>query len=357
MIPTIGPARRTQRRRYPPTPVTPALPLNTGVQSPAAPQRARKAPGAPSRHPSPLRYPGGRARMARILARIWDGIPLRPGAPDLEVWIEPFAGGAGAALALLEAGVVDEVRLIEANPAIAALWRIILDEPDRLAAHVERHTPTTASFYASREQISALLAAGGPSRDPWRDAWAALVMNRCSYSGLVTGNVGPLGGRRQNGRHRVGDRWNGPALADRIRRVGALAPRIALHDGDALEYLEDLPASGIGAEAMVFADPPYVDAGPSLYPRSLTTRDHARLAAALRSLDGPWLATYDDHPAVHDLYRGCRIETPTERGRTGAEVIITPAWLPAGAVRAQPRQTTIYDFLRTSPSTEGDRTP
>ena len=162
MIPTIGPARRTQRRRYPPTPVTPALPLNTGVQSPAAPQRARKAPGAPSRHPSPLRYPGGRARMARILARIWDGIPLRPGAPDLEVWIEPFAGGAGAALALLEAGVVDEARLIEANPAIAALWRIILDEPDRLAAHVERHTPTTTSFYASREQISALLAAGGP---------------------------------------------------------------------------------------------------------------------------------------------------------------------------------------------------
>ena len=154
MIPTIGPARRTQRRRYPPTPVTPALPLNTGVQSSAAPRRARKAPGAPSRHPSPLRYPGGKARMARTLARIWDGIPLRPCTPDLEVWIEPFAGGAGAALALLEAGVVDEARLIEANPAIAALWRTILDEPDRLAAHVERHTPTTTSFYASRETFA-----------------------------------------------------------------------------------------------------------------------------------------------------------------------------------------------------------
>ena len=89
----------------------------------------------------------------------------------------------------------------------------------------------------------------------------------------------------------------------------------------------------------------------------LRSRDHARLAAALRSLDGPWLAAYDDHPAVHDLYRGCRIETPTERGRGGAEVVITPVWLPVGAVRAQPRQTTIYDFLRTSPSTEGDRTP
>ena len=288
MIPTIGPARRTQRRRCPSTPVTPVLPLNTGVQAPDGPRRAREELKVPARHPSPLRYPGGRARMARILARSWDGVPLRPSAPDLEVWIEPFAGGAGAALALLEAGVVDEVRLIEANPAIAALWRIILDEPDRLAARVERHIPTTTSFYASRERVSVLLAAGGPSRDPWRDAWAALVMNRCSYSGLVTGNVGPLGGRRQNGRHRVGDRWNGPALADRIRRVGALAPRIALHDGDALEYLEDLPASGIGAE-----------------------------------------------------------------------VAITPTWLPAGAGPEPPRQTqtTIYDFLRTSPSTEGDRTP
>lgn len=47
---------------------------------------------------------------------------------DLSVWFEPFAGGLGAGLKLLDAGVVEQVWFCEANPALAAFWRTISGE-------------------------------------------------------------------------------------------------------------------------------------------------------------------------------------------------------------------------------------
>lgn len=69
---------------------------------------------------SPLRYPGGKGRMVSALAEVFQG---QFGLLDVEVWVEPFAGGAGAGLHLLERGVVDEVWLTEKNRALAAFWR------------------------------------------------------------------------------------------------------------------------------------------------------------------------------------------------------------------------------------------
>lgn len=69
------------------------------------------------RYLSPLRYRGGKARMARFLGEMF---AQQIGAMDIEVWIEPFAGGAGAGLALLEARAVGEVWLTEKNPPDAA---------------------------------------------------------------------------------------------------------------------------------------------------------------------------------------------------------------------------------------------
>ena len=48
----------------------------------------------------PLRYPGGKARMADALAEVFLS---QFGLLNVEVWVEPFAGGAGAGLHLLEA--------------------------------------------------------------------------------------------------------------------------------------------------------------------------------------------------------------------------------------------------------------
>lgn len=61
---------------------------------------------------SPLRYPGGKGRMAGALAELF---MAQFGLMDVEVWVEPFAGGAGAGLHLLDRDVVEEVWLSGAN--------------------------------------------------------------------------------------------------------------------------------------------------------------------------------------------------------------------------------------------------
>ena len=77
------------------------------------------------RYLSPLRYPGGKARLAPYLERL-----IRAQTPQPTQYAEPFAGGAGAALHLLHSGVVDQIHLNDLNPGIAAFWRASLDFPN-----------------------------------------------------------------------------------------------------------------------------------------------------------------------------------------------------------------------------------
>ena len=81
--------------------------LKSGKASPLAKTQGEKL----LKHLSPLRYPGGEAFLSEFLADVIDLNNLR-GC----VYFEPYAGGAGAALKLLNAGVVSEIRLNDADP-------------------------------------------------------------------------------------------------------------------------------------------------------------------------------------------------------------------------------------------------
>lgn len=255
------------------------------------------------RYLSPLRYPGGKARMAGYLA---DMFADQVSCLDIEVWIEPFAGGAGAGLALLDADAVGEVWLTERNPAIAALWRTALADPAGLASRVEVTRPDLAMWDDARSLVTA--ATEGRRVEDSELAFAALILNRCSRSGIVAPRVGPMGGWNQDGKWTVASRWNGPALAARIHHLGTLARRIRFTEGDAVHAISDLGGSGIEDEVLVFVDPPYLREGNRLYAHGMSTGDHRRLAAALNSCPARWLLTYDDEPAVpRDLYPDRRV--------------------------------------------------
>lgn len=270
-----------------------------------------------SRHPSPLRYPGGKASIAPLLAE-------RAGGAEL--WIELFAGGAGAAIAAVRDLGFEEAWIIERDPALAAFWRVALGpEAGRLAEYVERTSPTIELFYAAKRA----LGEEGATCD-LDLAEAAFLVNRCSRSGIVSQGSGPIGGRGQSGRWTVASRFDGPRLAARLRDLAALAGRIRPIEGDGIGFAEELPDSGFAEEAFVFADPPYFDVGDSLYRAKCPSRDHARLAAALKALPGPWAATYGDHPGARRLYAGCLIEPLAMRhtaaaSKAGEELLIGPA--------------------------------
>lgn len=230
------------------------------------------------------------------------------GFMDIEIWMEPFAGGAGAGLALLDADAVEEVWLVEKNPSLAALWRTIADDGDMFAARVAGTVPDMALWHTARETLAAQV--DGNHVDDADLGYCAFIVNRCSRSGIVAPNVGPIGGKHQNGRWGVGARFNAAELADRIRRVHGHAQRgtLKVWEGDGITRIEELKASGIGDELVVFVDPPYLNQGNALYAHGMSLAQHQRLADALNGCESLWLLTYDDDPRIPEvLYPQCRV--------------------------------------------------
>ncbi|MCU6480501.1 hypothetical protein [Arthrobacter sp. A2-55] len=274
------------------------------------------------RYASPLRYPGGKARMAPWLMDVFDSLT---GPMDVEVWLEPFGGGAGAALTAVTSGRVPEAWIVEANPALAAFWTTVMDDGVALAKSIETTAPTLALFEAAKETVAAGLA--GESVDTFDLGLAAFMVNRCSRSGMIIPNVGPIGGKGQKGIHTIGARFNAAPLAERIRGVHALGSRFKVFAGDGITFLEELPDSGVEDEVFCFADPPYIGVGNDLYAVGMDDGLHRRLAHALNGLYAPWLLTYDANPQVPLLYRGRHVvefDIPHTAGisRIGKEYLV-----------------------------------
>ena len=99
------------------------------------------------RYLSPLRYPGGKARLAPYLRRLIEAQEPRPAQ-----YAEPFAGGGGAALHLLQDGIVDSIHLNDLNPGIAAFWRASLDHPDNFC-HLVRTVPLTIDHWRKAGKV------------------------------------------------------------------------------------------------------------------------------------------------------------------------------------------------------------
>src|SRR6266496_677565 len=78
------------------------------------------APQSPSTL-SPFRYPGGKSGLRRKIISWIQNLGFRP-----EHFIEPFAGGASVGLAIAELDLADHVTLVEIDPDVAAVWRVIL---------------------------------------------------------------------------------------------------------------------------------------------------------------------------------------------------------------------------------------
>jgi DNA adenine methylase len=74
---------------------------------------------------TPLRYPGGKTSLFRFFEEIighnqWKDV----------VYIEPYAGGAGAALSLLITNSVSSIVINDYDSAIYSFWISILNETE-----------------------------------------------------------------------------------------------------------------------------------------------------------------------------------------------------------------------------------
>lgn len=272
------------------------------------------------RHVSPLRYPGGKASLAGFLEDVIDLNDLRGCR-----YFEPYAGGAGAALTLLERNVVDEIHINDADPRVFAFWNAVLGETERFAERA-LNVPLNMEEWQRQRQV----CANPGAHSAFDVGFSAFYMNRCNRSGVLTG-AGPIGGLRQTGKWKLDARFSREALAQRIRQVGTRRDRIHLSGKDAIEFLKSsLPSGSARRRVFVYLDPPYVNNGQRLYLNAYKPDDHSEIANYLSAQNVlPWLMSYDDSDLIRELYREHRlfrlpIRYSLQVKKTASELVISP---------------------------------
>jgi DNA adenine methylase len=243
---------------------------------------------------SPLRYPGAKRQLFHALQTI-----INANVPPPRLLVEPFCGGATSGLRLAGTGVVEHVILADADPLLAAFWHVAAFDTSWLVRAMKEEQVTIARWDWWR------FACPTNRRDR---ALKCLFLNRTTFSGILHGRAGPIGGRAQASAYKIDCRYGVAGLERRIRAVGDLADTGRLLDVWNCDWRESLRrAARFGGlardEVVVYLDPPYAEKAPKLYEWSFDSSEHAALAMALQDSDGfRWLLSYDDNPVIHPLY-------------------------------------------------------
>jgi len=239
---------------------------------------------------TPLRYPGGKGRLGPWIAEI-----MRHNRISGGWYIEPYAGGAGAALFLLTQGYVDHIVINDADPIVHAFWKAATERNAELLAMIEKTPATMDTWHRQREVVAA------PGKHNVVEvAFATFFLNRTNRSGILTAGV--IGGKAQTGNYKLDARYNVADLMNRIKTIGAYRRRMTVLGIDALDLLTDV-APGFPRECLVYLDPPYYVKGSLLYRNHYGHEDHAAIAERVADATYPLIVTYDDCPEVRRLYR------------------------------------------------------
>lgn len=258
-----------------------------GMESEPAPKRPSQG------YFSPLRYPGGKARLSAFIANL-----VRSQSPRPRVYAEPFAGGAGAALRLLIDEAVESIRINDLNPGVAAMWRAVFNHTAEFARQVKTAPVTVEAWHQHR---SIYLEPNG--REDLELGFATFFLNRCNRSGILTAR--PIGGLRQIGNWKIDVRFNRDELANRIRYLGQFRRRVRVSQLDARAFVGGLEDEG--PDVLLYVDPPYIGQGDDLYLDKLSYDDHRELAQVLLGSSLRWFLTYDvDDRITDDLYPNLR---------------------------------------------------
>ena len=240
---------------------------------------------------SPLRYPGGKNKLAKFIASICheNGI--------MDHYVEPYAGGASVALHLLFNDYVRRITINDWDRSIYAFWHTVLNDNNKLCDKIKKTPITIKNWKIAKEtqknkNTASLFELG----------FSTFFLNRTNYSGMING--GMLGGINQDGENHIDCRFNKKELIRRIREIGKKKSRIRLHNVDAIKLIKRIQRRSRRDGTIYYFDPPYYLKGASLYMNHYKPRDHRILADEIKKIrEARWLMTYDNVPQINDIYR------------------------------------------------------
>lgn len=243
---------------------------------------------------SPLRYPGGKAKLYDKTLDLLEKNNLVG-----ETYIEPFAGGCGLALLLLQNGKVERLVLNDIDRSIFSFWHSVLNRTDELCVLIEN----TDITLEERERQK-LIQTKKMDIDFLTLGFSTFFLNRVNHSGVIKG--GPIGGVKQEGQYKIDCRFNKPQLIKQIREIASYRDRIEFYNLDVLEFINViLPKKS--KKSFIFLDPPYYKKGPGLYVNFYKHEDHEKLAKEIEDkIKQHWIVTYDNVVPIKEMYSNFR---------------------------------------------------
>ena len=240
---------------------------------------------------TPMRYPGGKAKLFPLISSIIQEnfqAPLN--------YVEPYAGGAGLALALLFQLNISQIFINDLNRSIYGFWYSILNNTNDFIEKIIKTDVTIDEWHKQKEiqkekETTDLLTLG----------FSTFFLNRTNRSGILNGGV--IGGLDQRRAWKVDARFNKPALISRIRMIAEKRASIQIFNMDACDFLDHLESKDM-KDVLYYLDPPYVKEGTRLYQSKYEEQDHRFVEKKVSELRSKWIVSYDCNDLIEEIYSG-----------------------------------------------------
>lgn len=264
---------------------------------------------------TPLRYPGGKAKLSYYIKSVIEQNDLLDGH-----YVEPFAGGAGVALELLFQEFVQQIHINDLDVAIYSFWDTVVNEPECICKLIQ-DTPVTIDEWHKQKNILTTKS----DVSSLELAFATFFLNRTNRSGIL--KAGVIGGKHQAGEWKLDVRFNKKDLISRIQKIASYQSRIKIYNLDTAKLLKTLPKK-LPEKSLVYLDPPYYIKGQGLYRNFYEHKDHVEIRTLLDKIeDIPWLVSYDNADEIGSIYTGYRkqvfdLQYSAQTKRVASEVMI-----------------------------------
>lgn len=262
---------------------------------------------------SPLRYPGGKNKLAKYVGVICDENNIH------KHYIEPYAGGASVALYLLFNNHIEEITINDIDRSIYAFWYSVLNHTDKLCSKIEETEVNVTNWKEQKE-----VQRNKEEARIFDLGFSTFFLNRTNVSGVINGGI--IGGVNQTGKYKIDCRSNKKDLILRIRKIADRKDKIHLYNMDAVKLISEL--RGItDSRSLFYFDPPYYMKGKSLYINHYKHEDHETVSESIKKIvDSSWIVSYDDTPEIKNLYQLCRKKEysffhTAHRAKKGKEVL------------------------------------
>lgn len=234
---------------------------------------------------SPLRYPGGKSKAIKMIARYFP--------EKITTFVEPFVGGGSAFIYVAQEYPGSDIVINDINPDVYAFWFVLSTMQDRL---INKLFWLHGKYQNKGRELFSMLV-DRDYEDLFDKAVKFFVLNRITFSGTIE-----AGGYSEQA---FKNRFTESSII-RLSEFSGLLDCIMSCNTDYSFFLDVFLEN---KTSLTYLDPPYYKAS-RLYGKKGCLHDrfcHDLLKEKLDNTSSHWIMSYDDCPEIRELYKDYHI--------------------------------------------------